>query len=100
MGTRTLEIQGNLENDYRDVFTGEAVAALEALWGLDKDRKAVMAGRIERRAARARTKQRITFLDQAATISRTKHKVQDARGDNFNRREIPRGPAAPLTQAT
>ncbi len=90
MGTRTLEIQGNLENDYRDVFTGEAVAALEALCGLDKDRKAVMAGRIERRAARARNKQRITFLDPAATISRTKIKVQDARDGNFIGSEIPR----------
>ena len=90
MGTRTLEIQGNLENDYRDVFTGEAVAALEALSGLDKDRKAVMAGRIERRAARARNKQRITFLDPAATISRTKIKVQDARDGNFIGSEIPR----------
>src|SRR5882672_158071 len=89
MGTRTLEIQGNLENDYRDVFTGEAVAALEALCGLDKDRKAVMAGRIERRAARARNKQRITFLDEAATISRTKIKVQDARDGNFIGSEIP-----------
>src|SRR5437867_10209983 len=90
MGTRTLEIRGNLENDYRDVFTGEAVAALEALSGLDKDRKAVMAGRIERRAARARNKQRITFLDPAATISRTKIKVQDARDGNFIGSEIPR----------
>jgi len=90
MGTRTLEIQGNLENDYRDVFTGEAVAALEALCGLDKDRKAVMAGRIERRAARARNKQRITFLDPAATISRTRIKVQDARDGNFIGSEIPR----------
>src|SRR6266446_3126301 len=89
MGTRTLEIQGNLENDYRDVFTGEAVAALEALCGLDKDRKAVMAGRIERRAARARNKQRITFLDPAATIGRTKIKVQDARDGNFIGSEIP-----------
>ena len=90
MGTRTLEIQGNLENDYRDVFNGEVVAALEALCGLDKDRKAVMAGRIERRAARARNKQRITFLDPAATISRTKIKVQDARDGNFIGSEIPR----------
>src|SRR6266850_8514195 len=89
MGTRTLEIQGNLENDYRDVFTGEAVAALEALCGLDKDRKAVMAGRIERRAARFRNKERIKFLDPSATIARTKIKVQDARDGNFVGSEIP-----------
>src|SRR2546425_2136661 len=89
MGTRTLEIRGNLENDYRDVFTGEAVAALEALSGLDKDRKAVMAGRIERRAARARNKQRITFLDPEALIGRTNIKVKDARAGNFVGSEIP-----------
>jgi malate synthase len=85
-----LEIRGTLQNDYPDVFTEEAVAALEALAGLDKDRKAVMAGRIERRAARARNKQRITFLDSGATISRTKIKVQDARDGNFIGSEIPR----------
>ncbi|HYR82552.1 MAG TPA: malate synthase [Terriglobia bacterium] len=89
MGTRTLEIRGNLENEYRDVFTEEAVAALEALAGLDKDRKAVMAGRIERREARARNKQRITFLDPGATISRANIKVQDARDGNFIGSEIP-----------
>ena len=78
MAARTLEIRGNLENAYADVFTPEAVAALEALAGLDAERKAVMAARIERRAARARNKQRIDFLDQSATIARTKLRVQDA----------------------
>src|SRR5262249_5363035 len=69
-----------LENDYRDVFTKEAVAALEALAGFDRDRKSVMAARIERRAARARNKQRIAFLGPGATIGRAEIKVQEARG--------------------
>jgi malate synthase len=90
MAARTLEIRGNLENAYADVFTPQAVAALEALRGLDADRKAVMAARIERRAARARSKQRIAFLDPQAAIARTKIKVQDARAGAFAGGEIPR----------
>src|SRR5438067_3400510 len=90
MAGRTLEIRGNLENAYADVFTPEAVAALEAVAGLDADRKAVMAARIERRAARARNRQRIAFLDPQATIARTKLKVQDARAGAFIGAEIPK----------
>src|SRR5262249_8827315 len=89
MAARRLEIRGTLENAYADVFTPEAVAALEALAGLDADRKAVMAARIGRRAARARTKQRIAFLDPQATIARTRIKVQDARADAFVGAQIP-----------
>src|SRR5213596_2258781 len=89
MAARKLEIQGNLENAYADVFTPEVVAALEALADLDADRKAVMAARIERRAARARNKQRIAFLDPQATIARTTIKVQDARAGAFVGAEVP-----------
>ena len=94
MAARKLEIRGNLENAYADVFTPEAVAALEALAGLDADRKAVMAARIERRAARARNKQRIAFLDPQATIARTKIKVQDARDGAFVGARFPRTSSA------
>src|SRR5438045_7727852 len=90
MGARKLGIRGNLESAYADVFTSEAVAALEALAGLDVDRKAVMAARLERRAARARNKQRLTFLDPQATIGRTQIKVHDARDGNFVGSEIPK----------
>src|SRR5438552_6054548 len=90
VAARQLEIRGNLENVYADVFTPEAVAALEALAGLDADRKAVMSARIERRAARARNKQRIAFLDPQAMIARTKIKVQDARDGAFVGSEIPK----------
>src|SRR5436305_1665625 len=89
MAARKLEIRDNLENAYADVFTPEAVAALEALAGLDADRKALMATRIERRAERARNKQRPAFLDPQGTIGRTRIKVQDARAGQFVGSEIP-----------
>lgn len=90
MAARKLEIRGNFEHAYADVFTPEAVAALHALAGLDADRKAVMAARIERRAARIRNKQRIAFLDPQATIGRTTIKVQEARAGDFVGDAIPR----------
>lgn len=90
MAARKLEIRGNLESSYADIFTPEALAALEALAGLDADRQAVMAARIQRRAARARNRQRIAFLDPQATIARTKIKVQDARAGAFSGAEIPK----------
>src|SRR5436309_2740496 len=89
MAGRMLQIRGNLETAYADVFTPEAVAALEALAGMDPDRKTLMTARIERRAARARNQQRITFLDPQATIGRTQLKVQDARAGAFIGTEIP-----------
>jgi malate synthase len=89
MAARKLEIRGILESAYADIFTPEAVVALETLADLDADRKAVMAARIARRAARARNRQRIAFLDPQATIARTKIKVQDARAGVFNGAEIP-----------
>src|SRR5689334_10810621 len=63
MASRKFEIRGNLDSAYADVFTSEALAALDALAGLDTERKAVMTARMERRLARARNKQRIMFLD-------------------------------------
>jgi malate synthase len=89
MAPRTLEIRGNLEAEYPDVYTGEALAALAALAPLDADRKAVMRARIERRAARARSRQRIAFLDPDARIGRTAIRVQDARDGRFDGGEIP-----------
>jgi malate synthase len=89
MATGKVEIRGNLENVYADVFTPQAVAALEVLAGLDADRKAVMAARIERRAARARNQQRIAFLDPQSSIPRTRIQVQDARAGRFLGSEIP-----------
>src|SRR5262249_15138684 len=53
------------------------------------DRKEVMAGRIERRAARARNRRRLGFLDPQTVIPRTSITVQAARDGAFVGSEIP-----------
>jgi malate synthase len=89
MGTRSFEIRGNLESEYPDVYTREALDALELLAKFDAERKALLAARTARRAARFRNKERIKFLDASSTIARTNIKVQDARDGNFIGSEIP-----------
>jgi len=87
--SRRIEIRPGLESQYTDVLTPEVLNALDVLAPLDDDRKQVMEGRIARRAARARNRERLTFLDPSATIARTTIKVQDARDGNFIGSEIP-----------
>jgi malate synthase len=84
-----LEIRTGLATAYHDVFTREALAALDALAPFDADRKALMAARIARRTDRARRKQRIAFLDPQGVIPRTGITVHDARAGNFVGAEIP-----------
>ncbi len=85
----TLELRETAFQSYRDVFTPEALAALEALAPLNRDRREVMARRQALRAERARLGRRIEFLDPAALIPRTAIRVQDARDGNFVGSEIP-----------
>ena len=84
-----IEIRRGLEQRYADVYTREALRALEALAHFDADRRAVMAGRIARRAQRARDRQPLTFLDPSAKIARTNLTVQQARDGAFTGSEIP-----------
>jgi malate synthase len=86
---RTIEIRTGLREAYADVYTVEALAAIETLAPLDDDRKKVMASRLERRSSRYRDNRRITFLDPEATIPSTDIRVQDARDGNFVGGEIP-----------
>ena len=74
---------------YTDIFTAEAIAALEALAPFDLDRQEVMARRLARRAHRAANRQPIDFLDPLGTIPRTRLLVQDARDGRFVGSEIP-----------
>src|SRR5438094_575261 len=90
MNASGLEIRGNLQTEYADVLTGPALDTLGALAPFDADRTAVMQARIERRAARAKQRQPLTFLDPASTIARTSIGVQDARDGRFAGSEIPR----------
>jgi malate synthase len=89
MTPRTLKIRSNLAHAYQDVYTADAINALEELARFDADRKTVMAARIERRAARARNKERIAFLDERTTVPRTSISVGDARNGAFTGSEIP-----------
>jgi malate synthase len=89
MTSRRLEIRGNLQTAYADVLTPEVVTALEELAPLDEDRKRVMSGRMDRRTARARKRQRIEFLDPESFIPGTRIKVQDARDGAFVGSDIP-----------
>jgi len=84
-----LQIRGNLEGSYPDVYTPEALAALAVLAPLNEPRRALMSARIQRRAARARGGQRIAFLDPASTIPGTDIGVQAARDGRFRGSEIP-----------
>jgi malate synthase len=84
-----LQIRGNLQRQYDDVYTPQALAALSALAPLEQRRRELMAARIRRRAARARERQRIGFLDPGATIGGTSITVADARAGKFAGGEIP-----------
>ena len=54
-----LQIRAGLEQAYPDVYTPEALAAIDALAPLNADRRALMTKRIARRAERARAGHRI-----------------------------------------
>jgi malate synthase len=84
-----LEIRERLASNYGDVYTPEAVEALAALVRFDADRKALMTARIRRRAARARNRQRIDFLDPDGRVRGTEITVQEARDGAFSGSEIP-----------
>ena len=85
-----LEFRKTIRNDYADILTPEAVAALEALAPQDEQRKQLMRARIARRADRASEHRRIAFLDPDAMIGRSSIRVIDARAGSFEGAEIPR----------
>jgi malate synthase len=84
-----LEIHKASQSAYSDVFTPDAIDTLLALAHFDDDRKAVMAGRIARRTARARNRERIAFLHPGGTIPGTAIRVEDARAGRFSGAAIP-----------
>src|SRR5882757_7932261 len=87
--SRIFEVRADLERAYPDVLTVEALDALTVLAPFDEERRAVMESRIARRRARARDRQRITFLDPDSIIPRTRIRVQDARAGAFAGGDIP-----------
>jgi malate synthase len=87
--TSILEVRSGVLPSYGDVLTPPALAALEALAPLNRERREIMAERIARRRERARSGRRIAFLDPGALIPRTGIRVQDARDGKFVGSEIP-----------
>jgi malate synthase len=84
-----LQVRGDLVDRYRDVLTPAALDAMAALAHFDADRRQLMQARIERRARRARERERISFLPGDATIGRTTIRVSDARAGRFDGSDIP-----------
>ena len=82
-------IRDGLLSSYSDVYTPEAVSALEALAHFNRDQKELMANRIARRTRRFQNRERIQFLDADSYIPRTRIKVSDAREGRFHGSEIP-----------
>ncbi len=88
--THQILIHGNLQQEYSDIYTPEALAALNALAPFNKEIKEAMAGPHSTPGQpAAEQKQRITFLDPESTIPRTSIKVQDAREGKFEGSVIP-----------
>ncbi len=88
MGT-TLHIRDNIEQSYGDVYTPEALEALEFMSLYNGEQKVLMEKRTRRRKRRYESRERITFLDPDSLIPRTNMKVQDARDGKFEGPEIP-----------
>ena len=85
----SIQIRAGLQSACPDVYTPAALAALEALAPFNQEQKAVMADRMERRAARARYREPIAFLDEDDCIPRTPIRVGEARQGDFIGSEIP-----------
>ncbi len=89
MPSNVLQLRAGVAQDYADLFTPEAMAALAALAPFDAPRKTLMDARTRRREERARGRERIGFLDPQSTIGGTGILVGDAREGNFSGSEIP-----------
>lgn len=88
-GDERLEYREGVRQRYPDIFTPAALAALEALAPLNRDRLDIMDRRIRRRSERARERRRIGFLDAESLIPRTSIRVSDARAGDFDGGDIP-----------
>ena len=86
----SLQINGTLRHDYKDVYTDEALGAIAALAHFNKEIKEAMDRRTQRRLERREKKMPIAFLAPNDMIERTNIKVQDARDGKFEGAVIPK----------
>lgn len=82
-------IRDNLQEEYDDVYTPEALVALSEMAHFNNDVKELMDIRIKRRSERHKNRKRISFYDPESFIPRTKIRVQDARDGKFEGSAIP-----------
>ena len=84
-----LQIRDDLAKQYSAVYTPEALAALSFMSQHNAERNRLMSERTQRRAARIKAKEPITFLNPESEIKGTGIKVQDARDGKFVGAVIP-----------
>jgi malate synthase len=89
MKSDSIIIRDNLKEEYKDIYTNDAVSALNALARFNKEVKNMMSERIKLRNDRHKNKSRITFLDPESIIAGTNIKVKDAREGRFEGSVIP-----------
>lgn len=89
MEYQQIKLQQRLVEAYPDVYTPQAIQALDVLAPYNSRIKALMNSRITRRSGRSRTRAPIDFLDASAMIPGTNIRVQDARDGRFEGAAIP-----------
>lgn len=89
MSEESIIIRDNLSQKYQDVYTDEALAALEVLSPFNAEIKKLMDIRMKRREERSRKMKRIDFLDPSTNIPGTSIGVEDARNGKFEGASIP-----------
>jgi len=85
----TLSIRDQLAEEYSDIYTPDALAALTFMAQFNDEQKRLMTERTQRRAVRIKAGKPLTFLDPQAEIKGTGIKVQDARDGKFVGAVIP-----------
>ena len=98
--SKNISIRADLQTTYADVYTPEALAALNALASFNSTIKQLMALRTRRRRQRQTDKKKIGFLPADSLIPGTEIRVQDARDGNFEGGEIPAGLSRQWIQGT
>ena len=88
-GQPDIQIRDDLQQEYADVYTPQALQALAFMSRFSAEQKRLMQERTERRLTRMKQKHPITFLDPDAEIKGTGIKVSDAREGRFDGSAIP-----------
>ena len=84
-----LVLRANVQRQYEDILTPEAVAALQALAPLNARRRELMQARLDRRAARQRERTRIAFLEPGTRLGASDLTAAQARAGSFDGGSIP-----------